>query len=823
MANRFSRWAPTNYVALPTDMYQAALASKEQQGLADLERSKVYQDQLEAVQAVSKPGKALKDKHMTELRTQIEAIGKRNFGTQEALMELKRVIYDKNRLNDLYNISLEAKNYKKLSKESEAYTKEYGNDYNIDDFQSKWADYNKSSDPTTFNPKLLESTTINKYIPIVENLRKALGEFEKESGEEVVGQSDDGTWFTKNGRKGITSQELFKDAYAMLADPTYQSQLQTFSNYYARRNGEGDMAKGFEMIGKQHAQNNLLTMESQITADESKLAEDIKNKKELKLTDADIKKRQDEIADKKKEVNEVKRKLDNNEYTQDNYKAFSKQALLNTLISSAIAPLNHMVGTSEVPTLNPLVKAQLDYERDLAKMKYGAKLAVETNRQNKINDLTIEEEFANRAYFSIPISGTVTNIPVSDNDVDKELEKQFGKLGVKNGEIQLMRDDGILATAKDMAILPFELRDGKNDKNIIDFKLKQRTEAVKQLGDLIAFAAENDKATFKKFFPNGVTKALPNKQQEQYLGEVFKKIKSATKSNMANVHAFGLDKSQGFDEDEVKNSVMGSILQGGTKKVYKNGVEVKDFNLGSLFDTKGKTTRGLEEIIKNSKAAIRIDGKYSIAVNDKDGTVYNIVVDAPEKTAKFFASQNNLLNPSHDPKKTNNPGFAQGDLIVNGQAIPIVNQSKLNMKVPAANGEYEYQSHLFTPQFISIPQKGKPDTKIPLGYNATTGNLTTSNFYKSIAKQGPETVAWLDEKLKVIPANKVVRLDLDTKQEIDVDDPYDSGNVLTFTKDQAGNVSLLQAFNAPPEDIRSGIINTYRMINPQFKAKKEKK
>jgi len=51
MTNRFSRWAPTNYVALPTDMYQTALASKEQQGLADLEKSKVYQDQLEAVQA----------------------------------------------------------------------------------------------------------------------------------------------------------------------------------------------------------------------------------------------------------------------------------------------------------------------------------------------------------------------------------------------------------------------------------------------------------------------------------------------------------------------------------------------------------------------------------------------------------------------------------------------------------------------------------------------------------------------------------------------------------------------------------------------------
>jgi len=731
---------------------------------------------------------------MTELRTQIEAIGKRNFGTQEALMELKRVIYDKNRLNDLYGISVNTANYKKLNKEAEAYTKEYGNDYNIDDFKSKVEEYNKQ---TEFKPGMLEGMTINKYIPVVENLRKEAGTWEKENGEEIVGQSADGTWFTKSGRKGITSQELFKDAYAMLADPTYQSQLQTFSNYYARRNGEGDMNKGFEMIGKQHAQNNLLTMESQIIAVENKLAEDIKNKKELKLTDADIKKRQDEIADKKKEVNEVKRKIDNNEYTQDNYKAFSKQALLNTLISSAIAPLDHMVGTSEVPTLNPLVKAQLDYERDLAKMKYGAELAVETNRQNKINDLTIQDEFDKKADLSIPISGTVTNIPVSDNDVNKELEDRFGQLGEKNGELQL-KQDGNFSSIMDYLTLPGIINVFNPDPNN-KVQLERRSKAVKQINDLVVFAAENDKEGFKKFYPNGVTKALPNKQQEQYLAEVYKKVKSATKSDMGNVHAFGLDKSQGFDEDEVKNSVMGSILQGGTKKVYKNGVEVKDFDMSTLFDTKGKTTRGLEEIIKNSKPAIRIDGRYSLAVNDKDGTVYNIVVDAPEKTANFFKSQNNLLKPSHDPKRTNNPGFAQGDLIVNGQAIPIVNQSKLNMKVPAANGEYEYQSHLFTPQFIAVPQKGKPDTRVNLEYNVNTGTLATSNFYKGIAKQSPEAVSWLDEKLKSMPANKVVRLDLDTKQEIDVDDPYESGNVLTFTKDQAGKVSLLQAFNAPPE------------------------
>jgi hypothetical protein len=779
MANRFSRWAPTNYVALPTDMYQTAVASKEQQGLIDLEKSKVYQDQLEGIEAISEPAKALKNKHLSELQNQIQQLSKRNFTTQEALMELKKVIYDKNRINDLYNISLETANYKKLNKEAETYTQEYGNDFNIDEFQSKWEAYNQSNDPTTFNPKLLQGAKINSYIPIVEEMRNAIGKYEKESGDEIVGQSPDGTWFTKSGRKGITSSELFKDAQAVLTDPTYQTQLQTLSNYYARRNGSGDQNKGFELLGKQHIKNNILFMESQLSAAENQLQEDIKNKEVLKLSDAIIENRKKEIKDKKAEIDEVKSKLEKNQYTQDDYRGFSKQALMNTLISSAIAPLDHMVGTRDIPTLNPLKKAELDYNRDIQKMQIQQRLDIQKNYKNKFNDLTLENQFSQPVGLPQSIDGNIS----IENEAKVKLEKDFPNLELDADGLDISvknpKNTGIIGSIfKPEAWLP-----GYEEEN------KDAEESYKRLQD---FAKTNDPEGYKavigdKFDGN-------NKQHRQYLANVYKKHQAMTKSIFQSLREFPITESQGFDTEKTRG-LISSIITTVPTTIYEDGIKSEKKITDIIGDKKITDDKGgvtYESIMKNANFTIRSDGHFLVKVTGTNAKPYTIVMEPTNEMKSYFKHTNNVINPTN--------GFGMGT--VAGAPLVTKRMISFDKSIPSID------NYIFQPKV-----KGN----IYVSYDPDNEYFENTDIGKVFSKSNPE----LETVLKNMPKEDIINYDISSNRQIPLSSRVDSGNIITFAKDKNGVVYSVDASPYGNKELQTLIVTEFRE-KYGLKAKKTK-
>lgn len=823
MANRFSQWASTNYVELPTDMYQTALAAREQQGLTDLDASKKLQDQLEGVQAISNSGEARKREHMDDLTSKIEGLAKRNLGTQESLMELKKVVFDKNRINDFYAISKEAANYKKLLKEAEAYTKEYGNDINIDEFKNNWAEYNKSSNSKDFNPRLLEGVTINKYIPIVENLRESIGKFQKESGEEIVGQSPDGTFFTKSGRKGITAKELFGDAAEMLRDPTYQNQINTYLKYYARRNGEnGNVENGIQVMGKQYAENQILNKQQQILNMKQNLKNmvaDQKNK-DSKVTKEDIEKSETMIKDAETEMATVRKKLDEGLYEQTDYSGFARQSLLNTLISSAIAPLDHSIATQDVPTLNPLAKEERDWWRKKEEIRLNMEAGIEGDKQKKINEHIIDDMYANKDNSNV--YGQFDNTPANDNEVSAEINSNFGNLGVSSdgSELSISRDSPLsaineLAGGLSNLVSPGTYHRGAN-----------RTIGIESVNNLINFAKQYDSEGFNNFFPQGAKLVsadftgiinAPTPEQERYLVGLYSKIKTATANDMANKYAAPMVESNGFDEQKVKGYVMNSLLGGTLKKVYVNGKIDNSFKIKNLLENSSDPddkTRTYEALIKDSQVQITAQGEFSVNITGTDGNVYKILVDAPQQTKDFFQSQDNLLNPSFNPNKTKTPGFAKGFLFQNNVKIPIFNQMSLNLETS------KFEPTLYTPKTIPIIGTDKKEIQMPITIDPN--NITACLIYPVIQSYGDDVVTWVSNTLNNSKPNEIIKLDLGEKRKLNPNSKNSTSDIINFIKDENGAIVLLNGFNRNNEDMRMGIMNTYKMNNPQFKLKAKK-
>jgi hypothetical protein len=241
MSNRFTPYVRTDYQALPIDYYQAALASKEQEHMQELNNDRQMLDYAGGIEAIYNPDKQLKEQYLSDVDSKIaELAANKNLRTPEVLMKLNNIVNDRKMINDLVGIQRNTANYQKYLESKKAYQEKYGNDINFDPHEQRIAQYNQQG-RDGFQSNFLSDSSINSYVDINEGIQKVL---EKMKPQKLEKMSSDGQWLYKYGNETLTMNELLNVAAQQLKDPKYSTQLGLINNYNLRRYGGGDTQQG---------------------------------------------------------------------------------------------------------------------------------------------------------------------------------------------------------------------------------------------------------------------------------------------------------------------------------------------------------------------------------------------------------------------------------------------------------------------------------------------------------------------------------------------------------------------------------------------------
>ena len=92
MANRFTRWAPTQYVPLPIDYYQSALAYKEQKTQESLDKIDAILAGYGSIEPISKDPQALYEQTNEKVRKGVMDLANQNLDTPAAQRAVNKII-----------------------------------------------------------------------------------------------------------------------------------------------------------------------------------------------------------------------------------------------------------------------------------------------------------------------------------------------------------------------------------------------------------------------------------------------------------------------------------------------------------------------------------------------------------------------------------------------------------------------------------------------------------------------------------------------------------------------------------------------------------
>jgi hypothetical protein len=236
MSNRFNQWSPTEYVPMPVDYYQQALGTNESLVQNQVDQAKQSMYALRSVTPTGKNAEALHEQIMNSINSDIEAVGKENLNTPEALSKINSIVSNPQyigKLRQIYSMTEEAK------KAHDTYVKSVetnGNDVNaVGYLKATKSLYGEQGDPSQFNSNLFTGTdVIPKYIEIQPEVDKAI-EHMKASGYTDV---KTGKYITTKEVEQLTPERIKAAAISQLQSRTDLAlQLQHNVDYSAFQAG----------------------------------------------------------------------------------------------------------------------------------------------------------------------------------------------------------------------------------------------------------------------------------------------------------------------------------------------------------------------------------------------------------------------------------------------------------------------------------------------------------------------------------------------------------------------------------------------------------
>jgi NACalpha-BTF3-like transcription factor len=253
MANRFTRWAPTQYVPLPIDYYQSALAYKEQKTQESLDKIDAILAGYGSIEPISKDPQALYEQTNEKLRKDVMEIAKQNLDTPSAQRAVNKIInapetvdvYDKVLTDALYGAEARKNLQEYLKKNPEVNAAEYLSRFARLDLEK--------GDPTKFDPNRFKNMPVlSDYYDLNKRIEEGIGRLHADSkAMQTIFNDKSGVEYYVNGKiTGLGEQKIRKYVISQLQnDPLAKAQMAKNIQYSGYQMNPYDINEGVNQLG----------------------------------------------------------------------------------------------------------------------------------------------------------------------------------------------------------------------------------------------------------------------------------------------------------------------------------------------------------------------------------------------------------------------------------------------------------------------------------------------------------------------------------------------------------------------------------------------
>lgn len=233
MANRYNTYQKIDYVGLPVDAYAQAAGSMEQENLMKLQEAKSVYDGMQNVEASYNPDRQLKAELLDDVQKQIAGISNKNLKGNDALLQLGKIVNNRDTIDKLANIYANTVNYKAALASQKKYQEDYGNDINIQPGIDEMDAYNKL-DSKGFKAGMMSGYAPGKFLDLVGDAQKLLKD---SKGNSYTKTFSNGRWIYKTENEELTEDQLLQKALPLFNDPKYATQLKSLQYYGLKKYG----------------------------------------------------------------------------------------------------------------------------------------------------------------------------------------------------------------------------------------------------------------------------------------------------------------------------------------------------------------------------------------------------------------------------------------------------------------------------------------------------------------------------------------------------------------------------------------------------------
>lgn len=183
MSNRFSRWAPTEYVPLPIDYYTQSLVGQEQRVQSSVDTAHNIMTNLRSVTPTGLDAQAYEQQLLAGLTSQLEGMNKQDLKTPEALSKINAILSDPKMLSGFRDIAMMTEDARDSEAAYKEHVKENGNDVNATPYRTAMRTLGaQTGDASKFDKSLFKGTDVMpKYMEVQKEVNDTLKDM-KENG-----------------------------------------------------------------------------------------------------------------------------------------------------------------------------------------------------------------------------------------------------------------------------------------------------------------------------------------------------------------------------------------------------------------------------------------------------------------------------------------------------------------------------------------------------------------------------------------------------------------------------------------------------------------
>jgi hypothetical protein len=253
MANRFTRWAPTQYVPLPIDYYQSALAYKEQKTQESLDKIDAILAGYGSIEPISKDPQALYEQTNEKVRQGVLDLAKQNLDTPAAQRAVSKIINDPGTVDAYDKVLTDALYGAEARKNLQEYLKK-NPEVNAAEYLSRFARLDlEKGDPTKFDPNRFKNMPVlSDYYDLNKRIEEGIGRLHADSkAMQTIFNDKSGVEYYVNGKiTGLGEQKIRKYVISQLQnDPLAKAQMAKNIQYSGYQMNPYDINEGVNQLG----------------------------------------------------------------------------------------------------------------------------------------------------------------------------------------------------------------------------------------------------------------------------------------------------------------------------------------------------------------------------------------------------------------------------------------------------------------------------------------------------------------------------------------------------------------------------------------------